>query len=126
MKDEEKYIELRVAYPGSCVSVLGPGCLTGYFKKLENPFDRRYDRLPDGSEQHVHLLPDDDFTYEIEEVVDGKRIRWYCATLEGDINIYRISEYGAKVYARREMPLRDVVKEYPEIPPLMDFKDEDD
>ena len=126
MSSEEKYIELRVAYPGSCVSVLGPGCLTGNFKKLENPFDRRYDRLPDGSEQHVHLLPDHDLTYEVEEVVDGKRIRWYAATLGGNPNIYRISEYGAKVYARREMPLRDVVTEYPERPSLADFKDEED
>ena len=104
MSSEEKYIELRVAYPGSCVSVLGPGCLTGNFKKLENPFDRRYDRLPDGSEQHVHLLPDDDFTYEIREVIDGKRIRWYAATLEGNPNIYRISEYGAKVYVLHGLP----------------------
>jgi len=126
MQSEEKYIELRVAYPGSCVSVLGPGCLSGDFKKLENPFYRRRDRLPDGTEQHVHLLPDDDFTYEVEEVVDGKRVRWYCATLEGSPNIYRISHYGAKVYARREMLLKDVVRKFPERPNLADFHDEED
>jgi hypothetical protein len=74
----------------------------------------------------VHLLPDYDLTYEVEEVVDGKRIRWYAATLEGDPNIYRISLEGAKVYARREMPLCDVVREYPEQPNLANFKDEDD
>jgi hypothetical protein len=100
--------------------------LTGNFKKVENPFDRRYDRLPDGGEQHVHSLPDYDLTYEVEEVADGKRIRWYCATLEGSPNIYRISHYGAKVYARREMPLRDVVREYPEQPNLAGFHDEED
>lgn len=126
MQTEEKCVELRVAYPGSCVSVLGRANLVGVFSKLENPFPRRYERLPDGREQHVHLLPDYDLTYEIEEVVDGKRIRWFAATLEGDPNIYRINEYGAKVYARREMPLRIVVREHPEIPPLADFKDEDD
>ncbi len=126
MPTEETCIELRVVYPGSCVSVLGRGCLTGNFKKLENPFERRYERLPDGTEQHVHLLPDCDLTYEIEEVVGGKRIRWYAATLEGDNAIHRISQYGAKVYARREMPLRDVVKEYPERPNLADFHDEED
>jgi hypothetical protein len=54
-------------------------------------------------------LPDCDLTYEVEEVIDDKLVRWYCATLEGDTTIHRISQYGAKVYARREMPLRDVV-----------------
>jgi hypothetical protein len=126
MQIEEKCIELRVSYPGSRVSAIGLGCLTGYFKKAENPFPHRYERLPDGTEQHVHLLPDYDLTYEIEEVIDGKLVRWYCATLEGDPNIHRISQYGAKVYARREMPLRDVVREHPEMPNLADFKLEDD
>lgn len=83
MQTDEKVIELRVAYPGSIVSAIGEGCWTGRFKKLENPFPRRYERLPGGREQHVHLLPDWNFTYEIEETVGGKRVRWYCATLEG-------------------------------------------
>jgi hypothetical protein len=74
----------------------------------------------------VHSLPDYDLTYEVEEVADGKRIRWYAATLAGDSSLYRISHYGAKVYARREMPLRDVVREYPERPSLADLKDEED
>jgi hypothetical protein len=74
----------------------------------------------------VHLLPDHDLTYEVEEVVDGKRIRWYCATLEGDPSLHRISEYGARVYARREMPLQDVVRDYPERPNLADYKDEEE
>lgn len=125
METDEKYIPLRVTYPGSCVSVIGEGCWTGNFKKLENPFPRRYERLHDGREQHVHQLPDWDLTYEIEEVVDGKRVRWYCATLEGSPDIYRISQYGAKVYARREMSLCDVVREYPEMPNPADFHDED-
>jgi hypothetical protein len=125
MQTEEKCIELRVSYPGSRVSVLGLGCWTGDFKKLENQFERRYERLADGREQHVYLLPDYDLTYEVEEVVGSKRIRWYAATLEGDNTIHRISQYGAKVYARREMPLRNVVKEYPEVPPLENFIEED-
>ena len=125
MQTEEKCIELRVAYPGSRVSAIGLGCLTGNFNKVLSPFPKRYDRLPGGREQHVHLLPDCDLTYEIEEVIDGKLVRWYCATLEGDPTIYRISQHGAKVYARREMPLRDVVREYPEIPPLANSLEED-
>ncbi len=125
MESDKEYIELRVCYPGSRVWAIGLGCLTGNFNKVENPFLHRYDRQADGTEQHVHLLPDCDLTYEIEEVVGGKRIRWYAATLEGDNTIHRISQYGAKVYARREMPLRDVVREYPEIPPLENFIEED-
>lgn len=126
METEEKCIELRVSYPGSRVSAIGLGCLIGNFNKVENPFLHRYERLPGGREQHVHRLPNWALTYEIEEVVDGKRIRWYCATLEGELNIYRISLEGAKVYARREMPLRDVVREYLERPSLADYRDEDD
>ena len=125
METEEKFIELRVAYPGSRVFAIGIGCLTGSFKKLENPFPRRYERLPDGSEQHLHLLPDYDLTYEVEEVVNGSRTCWYAATLECDPTIHRISQYGAKVYARREMPLHDVVREHPEIPPLANSLEED-
>ena len=126
MDEQEIVIELRVAYPGSRVSVLGPGCWTGNFIKLENQFLHRYERLPSGREQHVHLLPDCDLTYEVEEVVAGERTRWYAATLEGDLNIYRISQYGAKVYARREMTLPQVIDEYPERPNLADVQDEDD
>jgi hypothetical protein len=126
MQTEEKCIELRVAYPGSRVSAIGLGCLTGNFKKAENPFPMRYERLPDGREQHVHLLPDWELTYEVEEVVAGQRTRWYAATLKGDSTIHRISQYGAKVYARREMPLRNVVRAYPELPNLADFRDEED
>ena len=127
MQSEEKYIELRVAYPGHPhVAVLGLGCLTGKFKKLKNPFYSRRERLPDGSQQQVHLLPANDLTYEVEEVVAGQRTRWYAATLENDSNLHRISEYGARVYARREMPLRDVVREYPERPSLADYRDEED
>jgi hypothetical protein len=126
MQTEEKSIELRVTYPGSRVSAIGLDCLTGNFKKVENPSLHRYDRLADGREQHVHLLPDYDLTYEVEEVVDSKRIRWYCAALEGDPTIHRIRLCGAKAYARREMPLCDVVREYPERPNLADFRDEED
>jgi len=126
MQTEEKCIELRVAFPGSRVSVIGLGCLTGSFNKAVNQFPRRYERLPGGREQNVHSLPDWDLTYEVDEFIGGKLVRWYAATLEGSPQIYRISEYGAKVYARREMALRDVVREYPERPNLADFHDEED
>lgn len=126
MLTEEQHIELRVAYPGHpYVAVLGPPCSLYGFKRIFNPFYSRRDRLADGSQQVVHLLPDHDLTYEVEEVVDGKRIRRYAATIEGDPSLHRISEYGAKVYARREMPLRDVVREFPEKSNLADFHDEE-
>jgi hypothetical protein len=96
MANEETFHELRVAYPGHpYVAALGPGCLTGKFKKLMNPFYSCRERLADGSQQQVHLLPDYDLTYEIQEVVAGQPTRWYAATLAGDPNLYRISEYGA-------------------------------
>jgi hypothetical protein len=74
----------------------------------------------------VHLLPDLDLTYEVDEAVNGQRLWWYCATLRGSPYIHRISQYGAKVYARREMPLRDVVREYPERLNPAHFPDEED
>lgn len=115
----EKHIELRVAYPGHpYVAVLGPRCPVYGFKRLFNPFYSRRERFDDDSQQQVHLLPDHDLTYEIEQVVNGKRMRSYVATLKGDLHLHRISRYGAEVYARREMPLRDVVREYPERPPI--------
>lgn len=126
MQIEQDYIELRVSYPGAVVSAIGLGCLTGNFKKAKNSFLYRYDRLDDGTEQHVHCLPTCDLTYEIEEVIDGKLTRWYCATLDGDPTIHRINQYGAKLYARREMPLRQVIEEYPEIQPLDNTLEEDD
>lgn len=129
MENEEVVIELRVSYPGSRVSVIGRANLAGQFHKLEqerHQFPRRYERLPDGREQHVYQLPDYDLTFEIEEVIDCKPVRWFAATLEGSPDVYRISEYGANVYARREMPLRDVVREYPPMPDLTVVHDWDE
>ena len=126
METDEKFIELRVAYPGSLVNVLGIALPNGTLSRAMSREPRQYKRVPGVGEQTVYSLPDMDMTYEVEEFIDGKLPRWYAATLEGDPTIYRISQYGAKVYARREMPLRDVVRDHPEIPPLTDCKDEDD
>ena len=70
-------------------------------------------------------LPTFRIVFEVEEVIDGKLVRWYATTLEGDPNIHRISDYGAKVYARREMSLSDVVRECPEPPFLEGFIEKD-
>jgi hypothetical protein len=124
MKNEENYIELRVAYPGHpYVAVLGRRSSEFGFQRIFNPFYKGRERLPDGRQEQIHHLPDANLTYEVEEVRDGKRVRRYVATLEGDPNLHRICEYGAKVYARREMPLRDVVEEYPERPSLEPTED---
>jgi hypothetical protein len=126
MQIEKDYHELRVRYPGSRVFAISLGYLTGNFNKVLSPFPKRYERLPGGREQHVHLLPDCDLTYEIEEFVDGELIRWYAATLEGDPTIHRVNQNGAKVYARREMPLRQVIVEHPEIQPLDNTLEDED
>jgi hypothetical protein len=64
------------------------------------------------------MLPNSSLTYEIEEVRDGKRVRWYAATLEGDATIYHISRYGAQMVAREAISIRQAIREYPEMPPI--------
>jgi hypothetical protein len=103
MGSQEKHIELRISHRGSpYVAVLGGRSPEYGFERIFNPFHRRCVRLLDGRQEQVHMLPNSSLTYEIEEVRDGKRVRWYAATLEGDATIYHISRYG----------------EYPEMPPI--------
>lgn len=119
MKKEEGYIELRIAGSGyPYVAVLGGRSADCGFERLFNPFPRRRVRLQDGRKDEIHSLPDGDLTYEVEEMRDGKRIRWYAATIEGDKNIHRISRYGAEVFAKRLMSIRKVIEQYPEMPLL--------
>lgn len=117
MNDEEKYIELRIEHRGHpYVAVLGGRCPEYAFQRIFNPFRVRIERQPDGRKQEVHHLPDADLTYEIDEPGGGKRVRWYAATVEGDSNLYRISRYGAEVFAQKAMSLRQVIREYSEKP----------
>lgn len=119
MKKEECYIELRIAGSGHpYVAVLGGRSANYGFERLFNPFPRRRVRLPDGGKDEIHSLPDGDLTYEVEEMRDGKRIRWYAATIEGDPNIHHISRHGAEAVARKFMSVREAVRKYPDIPSL--------
>jgi hypothetical protein len=115
MANEEMFHELRVAYPGHpYVAVLGRRSSEYGFKRVFNPFYKGRIHLPNGRQEQVHHLPDASLTYEVEEVLHGKRVRWYAATVVDDENIYRISRSGAEVYAKRLMTIREVIAKYPE------------
>jgi hypothetical protein len=117
MQSEEKYIELRVAYPGHPhVDVLGLWCPRRGFTRLRNQFYDRHDRFPDGRQEQVHLLPSANLTYEIHEVKNGEPLTWYAATMEDDTTIYRISRQGAEILAKRLMTIRQVIEKFPERP----------
>lgn len=119
MHNEEKYIELRVAYPGHpYVDVLGPWCPRRGFTRIRNRFHDRRERFPDGRQEQVHMLPDASLTYEVHEMRNGKPTTWYAATVQGDSNIHHISRLGAEMVARDEMPILEAVREYPEMPPI--------
>jgi hypothetical protein len=119
MSSDETCIELRIAGSGHpYVAVLGGRSAAYGFERLFNPFPRRRVRLPDGRKEEIHSLPDADLTYEVEEVRDGQRVRWYAATLEGDPDIHHITRYGAEIVAKRVMSIREVIREYPEMPSL--------
>jgi hypothetical protein len=127
MKSEEKYLELRIAYPGHpYVAVLGRRSSEYGFERIFNPFYKGREFLLDGRQEQIHHLPAANLVYEIDELRDGKRARWYAATLEDDPNIYRISRRGAEVFASRIQTLRQVIEEYPERPNLADFHDDED
>ena len=124
MSSEEKSIELRISHSGNpYVAVLGGHCPKFGFQRIFNPFPRRCVRLPDGRKDEIHSLPDATLTYEVEEVRHGQRIRSYVATVEGDPNVYRISRAGAELLARKAMPIRRVIDEYPEMP-LIEVEEE--
>ena len=79
--------------------------------------------MPDGRQEQIHHLPDANLTYEVEEVRNGKRVRWYGATVEGDDRVHRISPYGAELYAKRLITIADVIANYPEMP-LIEVEEE--
>jgi hypothetical protein len=125
MENEERYHELRVAYPGHpYVAVLGRRSSKYGFERIFNPFYEGREHLPDGRQEHIHHLPDADLTYEVEEVRDGQRVRWYAATVQGDSNMHHISRHGAELFAKRLMTIREVIDTYPEMPSLEPEKDE--
>jgi hypothetical protein len=117
MRDEENYIELRLVYVGHpCVYVLGPWSPQRGLARLRNQFLDRYEHLPDGRFEQVHLLPSANLTYQIHEVQKRERLTWYAATMESDPRLYRISRQGAEAFAKRLMNIRQVIETFPERP----------
>ena len=127
MHEPEKFIELRLPCSGlRYVAVLGRRSTQYGFQRIFNPFRATRIRLADGSKEEIHHLPDCDFVHEVQRVEDGKLVQRYIATLKGTPNLHPISRRGAEVFASRMMTLRQVVEEYPEMPNLADYKDEED
>lgn len=117
MKDQENCIELRLACVGhACIYVLGLWCPQRGLTRLRNQFLDRYEPLPHGGFEAVHLLPCWNLIHEVHEVRQGERLTWYAATIEDDPKLYRISRQGAEAFAKRQMSIREVVKKFPERP----------
>lgn len=124
MKTHESFIELRVsASGGPWVAVLGGRCPVYGFQRLFSQCCVGCERMPDGKKVEIHHLPCENFTYEIEQLVNGKRTRSYVATLEGDRELHRISRYGALMVAQQAMSIREVIRECPEMPQIEMDKD---
>ena len=127
MSEQEKFIELRLAVKGlHHVALLGRRSTQYGFQRLFNPFRETRILLPDGSKEEIHHLPDDDFVYEVQRVERGKLECQYLATVKGDGVPHPISRRGAEVYASRIQSMREVIEEYPEMPNLADFRDEEE
>jgi len=117
MSSQEKYIELRLPLRGLPYCALLVGACPRYgFKRAFDVFRFGAERQEDGSVVVVHHLPDEDNIYEIDEVKDGRRLRWYAATLKGDPQLHRIRKFGAKLVAQKRMSIGQVLETFPERP----------
>lgn len=115
MSSEEKYIELRLPLRGlPYVALLGAACPRYSFQRLFDPFRVSAERQEDGSVVVIHHLPDADNIYEIDQVKEGRRLRWYAATLLGDPELHPIRKFGAKLIAQRRMTIRQVLEMFPD------------
>lgn len=114
----ESHIELRIGYRNrpSYVALLRGRCPEFGFVRVFNPFFVRREFLPDGSREEIHLLPNASATYEVEEVRNKERIRWFAATVADDPEIHRISLLGAEMVAKKRISITRVIHEYPEMP----------
>ena len=72
------------------------------------------ERQEDGSVMVIHHLPDEDNIYEIDEVREGRRLRWWAATLKGDPVLHRIRKFGAKLIAQKRMSIQQVLETFPD------------
>ena len=115
MSSVEKYIELRLPLRGLPYCALLTGACPRYgFERAFDVFRVGAERLEDGSVVVVHHLPDADNIYEIDEVKEGRRLRWFAATLKGDPVLHRIRKFGAKLIAQKRMSIRQVLETFPD------------
>jgi hypothetical protein len=127
MNEQDEYIVFRLPCAGlRYVAVLGRRSTEHGFQRIFNPFRMGRVHLADGSKEEIHHLPYGDFVHEIQRVEDGKLVYRYLASVKGNHNLHPISRRGAEVFASRMMTLRQVVEEYPEMPNLADYKDEEE
>jgi DNA-binding PadR family transcriptional regulator len=47
-------------------------------------------------------------------VKDGRRLRWYAATLKGNPVLHRIRKFGAKLVAQKRMSIQQVIETFPD------------
>lgn len=114
MSSGEKYIELRLPLRGlPYCALLVAACPRYGFVRAFDIFRVGAEREADGSATVIHRLPDEDNIYEIDQVKDGRRLRWYAATLQGDPVLHRIRKFGAKLVAQKRMTVQQVLETFP-------------
>lgn len=115
MSNEEKYIEVRLPLKGlPYVALLLAACPRYGFERVFDIYRTGAERREDGSVEVIHHLPDEDNIYEIDQSKDGRRLRWYAATLKGDPALHRIRQFGAKLVAQRRMTIQQVLETFPD------------
>jgi hypothetical protein len=115
MSSEGKYIELRMSLRGLPYCALLVGACPRYgFVRAFDVFRAGAERREDGSVEVIHHLPDEDNVFEIDQSKDGRRLRWYAATLKGDPVLHRIRKFGAKLVASKRMTIRQVIETFPD------------
>ncbi len=117
MNDDERFIELRLPLRGlPYVALLVAACPRYGFERAFDVFRVGAERREDGSVVVIHHLPNEDHIYEIDQSQDGRRLRWYAATLKGSPKLHRIRKFGAKLVATKRMSVRQVIETFPERP----------
>jgi hypothetical protein len=115
MNNNERFIELRLPLRGlPYVALLLAACPRYGFERAFDVFRVGAERREDGSVEVVHRLPDKDNVFEIDQSKDGRRLRWYAATLKGDPVLHRIRKFGAKLVASKRMTIRQVIETFPD------------
>jgi hypothetical protein len=115
MSKHEAYIELRLPLRGlPYCALLTAACPLYGFERAFDVFRVGAERQEDGSVVVIHHLPDEDNVYEIDQVKEGRRLRWYGATLKGDPVLHRIRKFGAKLVVQNRMSIQQVLETFPD------------